>query len=104
MEREIKNGTAGTLLRPPYGAYNERVRATAARLGYHIAYWTIDSIDWKDSNASHIVERVLKELHPGACILLHLHSPGTIAALPALIQKIRARGFEFCRDGTEISP
>jgi peptidoglycan/xylan/chitin deacetylase (PgdA/CDA1 family) len=103
IEKEIKDGVPSKLLRPPYGAYNNRVRKIAAKLGYRIAFWTIDSDDWKGMDASRIQERVLGELHPGACILLHLHAPQTIKALPSLIQGIRARGFELCNNGTEIS-
>jgi peptidoglycan/xylan/chitin deacetylase (PgdA/CDA1 family) len=103
IEKEIQSGVPGKLLRPPYGAYNKKIRDIAAKLGYHIAFWTIDSSDWKGIDASRIEERILENLHPGACILLHLHARKSIEALPRLIQNIRAQGFELCNNGNEIS-
>jgi peptidoglycan-N-acetylglucosamine deacetylase len=104
VELEIRNGVKGKLLRPPKGAYNDRIRKIAAQAGYRIAFWTIDSLDWKGITAAQIQERVLDGLHPGACVLLHLKYPHTLEALPGLIQEIRERGFELCNDGSEISP
>lgn len=102
-EQEILRGPKSTLLRPPYGAYNRRIREIAARLGYKIAFWTIDTNDWRNLSTEQIQERVWEELHPGACILMHLGQTHTLETLPALIDGIRARGFELCSEGTEIA-
>lgn len=103
VEDEIRHGIKGQLLRPPKGVYNDRIRTIAAQAGYRIAFWTIDSQDWKGTTASQIEKRVLANLHPGACVLLHLKYPNTIEALPGIIQGIRRRGFALCTDGSEIS-
>ncbi len=103
IEKEIRNGVPSKLLRPPYGAYNDRIRKIAHKLGYRIVFWTINSGDWKGIDARQIQENVLGELHPGACVLLHLNGHYTIEALPSLIQGIRKRGFELCSNGSEIS-
>lgn len=100
---EISRGVSGNLLRPPYGAYNERIRALAKTLGYRIAFWTIDSDDWRGLTSEQIQERVWSQLHKGACILLHLNGQNTLESIPHLIEGIRKRGFEMCTDGTEIT-
>lgn len=92
IKQEIMGGPASTLLRPPYGDCDKRVRQIAAQLGYKLALWTIDSEDWKGISAATIQDRVMREIHPGACVLMHLNAPNTLAALPGLIDSIRAQG------------
>lgn len=102
VEDEISRGLRTEIMRPPYGEFNDKVRDIAARHGFKIGVWTVDSLDWKGLSVEEIYENVLPNLHPGACILLHLHPPHTLAALPGLIAGIRERGYELCHDGTEI--
>lgn len=71
------------LLRPPYGAIDERV---AGRIPLTIVRWNIDPEDWKDKNAVNITTRVLTQAKPGGIILLHDTSQATASALePAII-------------------
>jgi peptidoglycan-N-acetylglucosamine deacetylase len=37
------------ILRPPYGHTNETVRNAAAKLGYRIILWNVDTLDWNRS-------------------------------------------------------
>lgn len=103
IQTELKKGLQTKIMRPPYGAYDKRVRKIAHSLGFKIAYWTIDSFDWKGISAQEIQQNVLPNLHKGACILMHLNTPHTLEALPGLIAGIKERGFELCHDGTEIN-
>lgn len=103
VEKEIKLGLKCKLLRPPYGAYDDRIRKIAEALNYRIAFWTIDSKDWTGISANEIQERVLNELHLGACVLLHLNAPNTLEALPGLIQGIRNRGFQLSFQHNDIA-
>jgi peptidoglycan-N-acetylglucosamine deacetylase len=102
IEKEITKGVTSTLLRPPYGAYDARIREIANKLGYHIVFWTASGEDWKQISTLEIQQRVLDDLTPGGCVLLHLNGINTLEALPGLIEKIRARGFELCDEGNEI--
>jgi peptidoglycan/xylan/chitin deacetylase (PgdA/CDA1 family) len=100
---EMKKGLQTKIMRPPYGSYDKRVRKIVHSLGFKIAYWTIDSFDWRGISAKEITWNVVPNLHKGACILMHLNAPHTLEALPAIIAGIRERGLELCYDGTEIS-
>lgn len=102
IKSEILGGPSSTLLRPPYGKYNQKIRKIAHELGYKICYWDIDSDDWQGLHPEEIIKNVTRRLHPGACILLHLNAQHTIEALPTLIKEIQQRGYEFCYDGKEI--
>lgn len=103
IKMEIQRGPKTYFVRPPYGIYNPKIRRILSPFGYKLAYWTIDSKDWSGIPASSILERVIPELHPGACILLHINAPHTLEALPRLITEIRAKGYELCHEGTELS-
>ena len=86
-----------TLVRPPYGATNSRVRAVIGDLGMTQVLWTVDPQDWRSGrSASTITRLVLGNLHDGANILLHDgvgNSNNTVAALPGIIDGIRSRGY-----------
>lgn len=46
---ERVTGTSPTCYRPPYGATNDQVRASAAKLGLTEWLWDLDTHDWKGS-------------------------------------------------------
>jgi peptidoglycan/xylan/chitin deacetylase (PgdA/CDA1 family) len=99
---EVLGGPHATLLRPPYGAYDGRVRRLARELGYALAFWTLDTKDWTGLGASAMTDRVAGSIDRGGCVLMHLNAPHTLAALPGIIEAIRARGLELCHEGNEI--
>jgi peptidoglycan/xylan/chitin deacetylase (PgdA/CDA1 family) len=60
--------------------------------------WSVDTDDYLQPGVSAIVQRALAGAHPGAIILMH-DAGGTrtqtIAALPTIIQTLRARGYRL---------
>lgn len=103
VREEILGGPSSTLLRPPYGRYDKRIRKIANELGYKICYWDIDTEDWKGTSPEKIRDRILRSLHPGACILMHLNGKHTVKALPSIIKGIREQGYELCYEGKEVA-
>ncbi len=93
------------LFRFPYGDVNSRVLADVNRLGYVAVRWTVDSLGWEGTSGGQsvqsVINRVLAAAQPGEIVLLHLGSnpdDGTTldaAALPAIIDGLRARGYGF---------
>ena len=84
------------LFRPPYGAYNKRVLSVLAGEGYIGVYWTIDTLDWEtDRTTAQIKNAVLKNLKPGAIILMHVGSKQEDEVLPEILTEIKARGYRF---------
>lgn len=84
-------GAAPSLMRPPYGAIDEAVRAQAARLGLTEVIWTADTVDWSGASTAEIVERALA-VGPGGFALLHDGYPNTIAAVPLIARGLAERG------------
>lgn len=85
-------------LRPPRGIFNERVLAASKQFGYINVFWSVAYKDW-DVNAqrgSHYAySEVVKQLHPGAIILLHSVSKDNTEALGRIIDEARRQGYEF---------
>ncbi len=100
--REVTGGeaTMQPFFRPPYGAYNREVLLVAIEAGYLPIYWTLDSLDsyGEPKTAQFLIERVTGALSPdalrGAIILAHCGSAATAEALPAMLDRLMAMGFE----------
>jgi len=87
-------GVKTVLFAPPYGEFNNTTLKAADSLGYKTIMWSIDTIDWRREGAQIITNRVLKNPHNGAIILMH-PVEDTVEALPTIIDELRARGFEI---------
>ena len=89
-------GQHTTLMRPPGVQYNDKVLDVAKSLGYVTVSWTVGAKDYETgTTADFIKERVLDRTAPGAIILLHQDTSATAAALPAIIDGLRAQGYTF---------
>lgn len=83
-----------TWFRPPYGASNNSLTRVASSIGLHSILWSIDPKDWANPKPAVIVQRVLKNLHPGGVILLHDNHLNTVKALPTLLKELKARQYK----------
>ena len=84
--------------RAPFGSYNSTVLQTVGNAGYTYTFqWTIDSLDWTGNSATDIYNRVINNIVPGAIVLMHTGygANGTTAALPNIINQLRAMGYSF---------
>lgn len=85
-------GMKPKIMRPPYGSVNQTVRQAVAQ---PMILWTIDPEDWKYRNAASVRSRVVGAAFDGAIVLMHdIHST-TVDAVPAIIDDLRAQGYEF---------
>ncbi len=89
-------GHSPVLLRPPYGSITAHQKQWIhADFGYDIILWDVDPLDWKRPGPSVVMNRIVKETHPGSIILSHDIHPGTIAAMPETLDRLQAEGFKF---------
>ncbi|WP_028543545.1 polysaccharide deacetylase family sporulation protein PdaB [Paenibacillus taiwanensis] len=90
-------GKEPNLIRMPNGDFDKRVLRIAEQLNYKVIQWDTDSLDWKNIGADNITKRVIDRAHPGDIILMHASdsSKQTHLALPAIIDQLRAKGYEF---------
>jgi peptidoglycan/xylan/chitin deacetylase (PgdA/CDA1 family) len=60
--------------------------------------WTVDTSDYRRPGVAAIVKSAVSGARPGAIILLHDAGGDrseTVAALPLIIRKLRARGYQL---------
>lgn len=84
-----------TLFRPPYGGTNPAVEKVALNLGLKQELWTVDPKDWSDPSTEELVNRVVESTKQGSVILLHSNHFSTVKALPIIIDKLQAQGYQF---------
>ena len=95
---ELLDGPRPRLFRPPYGSYNATTMRELHRLHLLMVLWSVDTGDYLQPGVGVIVERALAGAHPGAILLMHDAGGDrsqTIAALPAIITKLRERGYQL---------
>lgn len=98
------------LFRPPYGAWDADVLAGAGSAGYRwTVMWDIDTIDWRPiadggPTAAQIAHTVLSRAQGGSIVLMHLGGYETLAALPAIVNGLRDRGFTLVTLNALLGP
>ncbi len=89
---ENVTGKRPTLVRPPYGSYNQSIINSA---GAPFILWSIDTLDWKTRNAQKTVDAVLSDVDDGDIILMHdLYLP-TAQATEIIVPKLIKMGFDL---------
>ncbi len=83
------------LFRPPFGEYDNLVLQTARGMGYEVIQWSVDSLDWQNIGKEAIVDRVLKNVQPGAIILFHNNAKYTPEALPVILDALQQQGYQI---------
>jgi peptidoglycan/xylan/chitin deacetylase (PgdA/CDA1 family)/uncharacterized caspase-like protein len=85
------------LFRFPYGARNGEGMAVLAGAKLRSVMWNIDSLDWADPVPSSIADRVLKTVakEERGIILFHDIHERTVKALPAVLDRLIAEGYQF---------
>ncbi len=96
--KKIENitGVCPTLLRPPYGDYDNCVIESVEGLNMHTIQWSVDSLDWKDNaTAESICSRVTSKVTNGSIVLFHNDAEHTPEALPTILKCLKDQGYEF---------
>jgi peptidoglycan/xylan/chitin deacetylase (PgdA/CDA1 family) len=98
LRAELLGAHRPVLFRPPYGSFDATTMRVLHSLHLLMVLWSVDTDDYLRPGVPVIVHRALEGVHPGAIILMHDAGGDrtqTIAALPAIIRGIRARGYRL---------
>lgn len=97
-------GVRPTFFRPPYGIRWPGLMPVLAERGLKLVMWSATGYDWKYKSAA-IARTAVRELRPGAVILLHdgrearpsdeVDRSATVEALPVIIDEARKAGYKF---------
>ena len=90
---EAVTGVRPTLIRPPYGEYDNNVITSIRSIGMEPIQWDVDSLDWKDYDAGTICKRVRDKLAPGSIVLFHNAALHTPEALPSVLEHMIREGY-----------
>ena len=92
---EAVTGVRPTLVRLPYGDYDDSSVNAVRSIGMEPIQWDVDSLDWKDLAAGEITQRVTSKVQPGSIVLFHNAALHTPEALPTIIQTLLQEGYTF---------
>ena len=92
---ESVTGKRPTLIRPPYGEYDDNVISAIRSINMEPIQWDVDSLDWKDLSAAEITKRVTEQVQPGSIVLFHNAALHTPEALDGIIQYLMQNGYTF---------
>ncbi len=85
-------------LRVPRGTFNDHVLGLTKQLGYQNVFWSVAYVDWLTNNqkgAQYAYNSIMKQIHPGAIILLHSVSKDNADALDKVITDLKKDGYQF---------
>lgn len=85
-------GQSATVLRPPYGAVNDKVKAS---VGMPMILWNIDTLDWKTKNTQSTIDSVMNTADDGDIVLMHDIHSSTVDAALQLIPKLIENGYQL---------
>jgi peptidoglycan-N-acetylmuramic acid deacetylase len=95
---EITGNKNMKYLRPPRGVFSDRTLAIAKQQGYTHAFWSLAYVDWntdQQRGGQYAYDNIMKQMHPGAVILLHTVSKDNADALERVIQDAKKEGYTF---------
>jgi peptidoglycan/xylan/chitin deacetylase (PgdA/CDA1 family) len=90
------------LFRPPFSAYDDRLKAYLGHTGRRLVLWSLDSGDWQGLAAPVIIKNVLDRVRNGSIIIFHdsdEHGQAdrrpTVEALKTILPALKAAGYRM---------
>ena len=85
-------GKEASIVRAPYGATNDNVKASVE---YPLIMWNVDTKDWKSKDAKAIEKEVLGKVKDGDIVLMHDLYGSTADACEVIIPKLIEQGYQL---------
>lgn len=85
-------------IRPPRGIFSERTIQAAKQEGYTHIFWSLAFKDWnvdQQKGWQYAYDNIMRQIHPGAVLLLHTVSKDNADALEKVIQDLKKKGYTF---------
>jgi peptidoglycan/xylan/chitin deacetylase (PgdA/CDA1 family) len=92
---QAATGARPAMFRPPYGAFDGKVKRAARAEGQAMLYWLTDSMDWTGIGAAEARDNVLAGISDGDIVLFHDTTEATAAAVESLVPELCARGYQL---------
>lgn len=85
-------GVRPTLFRPPYGDFNDKI---FEKVDMNFILWSVDSLDWKYRNVNSNFKNTVPYVQNGSIILFHDIHEESINSIPAIIDDLKVKWYEF---------
>jgi len=82
------------LFRPPYGVTNPAITKALKHTKHHVIGWNIRSLDTVKKDEKEILNRITKNIKPGAVILLHDSQEITVRVLEQLLLFLQKNNYQ----------
>ena len=79
-----------TLLRPPYGAINDKIKDN---YNYSFILWSVDTLDWKYKDSDYLFNYVINNVNDGDIVLMHDIHLTTKQAVENILPELYVRGY-----------
>ena len=86
-------GVTPTLIRCPFGEYDDHVISAIRSMGMEPIQWDVDSLDWKDTDPDSVCQRVTEKVRSGSIVLFHNAAAHTAQALPQVLECLIREGY-----------
>lgn len=88
-------GQAPTIFRCPGGMMSKTIQNECEEEGMPIAYWSVDTEDWKSKDPKKIYKTATKYVYDGSIILMHDIYPTTAQAVKKIVPKLIEEGYQI---------
>ena len=85
-------GEDTTVIRPPYGAYDDDLLHA---LQEPVVLWDLDTEDWDSRDAQKIVDNILTSVQDGDIVLMHDIYDSTADAVEIVVPKLKEQGYQI---------
>jgi len=97
-------GIIAACFRPPGGYYDTKIVRITRDVGLYTVLWSLNSTDADLQNGPGVIKNaIVRSIHPGAIIVMHMNRESTIEALTAVIESLRKKGYDFVTVSEMIS-
>jgi peptidoglycan/xylan/chitin deacetylase (PgdA/CDA1 family) len=85
------------LFRPPYGVINPNLKKAIVKSRMMPIGWSVRSMDTVINDRQKLLNKITRQLNPGAIFLFHDTGAAIISVLPLFIEEAKAQGYEIVR-------
>ena len=99
LTQEVYNNITGKeikLLRPPYGAINEKIKES---FNYPYILWSVDTLDWRYKDSDYLYNYVINNVKDGDIVLMHDIHDSTKNAMKNILPDLYAKGYRIVSVG-----
>ncbi len=90
-----KCGKAPTIFRCPGGSITKTIQNECVKEGMPLAYWSVDTEDWKSKDPDSIYKIATSQAYDGAIILMHDIYSTTAEAVKKIVPKLIEDGYQL---------